>query len=264
LNHGEPRLDGFLRPRWPAPPGVQAVVTLREAGAEPPSGAPWQLARQADTDRDRVQADRSRLVAALGLPGSPRWLRQEHGRRVAEAADGGQPVADACIGRARGEVCAILTADCLPVLLCDREATVVGAAHAGWRGLAAGVVEAAVAACDRPPERLLAWLGPAIGPGVYEVGEEVREALLAGDGGAGDAFRPSPRGRWLADLYHLARRRLATAGVRSVHGGGLCTFSDARRFHSHRRDGGAAGRMASLVWLGDADPAAHPGEAPSG
>ena len=156
--------------------------------------------------------------------------------------------ADGIVADAAGLVCTVMTADCMPVLLCDRDATVVAALHAGWRGIAAGIVEAGVRATGSPA-RLMAWLGPAIGPERYEVGSEVRDAILAGDPGAAGAFRSSgsPR-RWHADIEHIVRRRLARCGVVSVHGGGLCTASDPDRFFSHRRDG-VTGRMATLVWL---------------
>jgi YfiH family protein len=162
--------------------------------------------------------------------------------------DAGPQDADAVFTTEPGRVCAVRTADCLPVLLCDERATCVAAAHAGWRGLAAGVLEATVAALPAPPSRLLAWLGPAIGPAAYEVGHEVRAAFMAADPGCGGCFAPSPRGRWLADLAALARRRLARAGVRRVHGADLCTHADARRFYSYRRDA-VTGRMATGAWI---------------
>jgi YfiH family protein len=146
-----------------------------------------------------------------------------------------------------GQVCAVLVADCLPVLLADRAGSCVAAAHAGWRGLAAGVIESTVASLPVAPSRLVAWLGPAIGPDAFEVGAEVREQFLAVDAGAEGLFRPSPAGRWMADLFGLARRRLAAVGVTSVQGGGLCTVSDPGRFFSYRRDG-LTGRLAALVW----------------
>ena len=142
----------------------------------------------------------------------------------------------------------VLTADCLPVLLCERDGSAVGVAHAGWRGLAAGVIESAVAAMTQPAPQLLAWLGPAIGPDAFEVGDEVRAVFLAADDGAACAFRPHGEGKWMCDLYELARRRLAACGVSAVSGGGLCTFTDRERFYSYRRDG-KTGRMATLIWM---------------
>ena len=156
--------------------------------------------------------------------------------------------ADAAFTREPGRPCVVMTADCLPVLLCDRAGTVVAAAHAGWRGLAGGVIAATVARMATPPGELLAWLGPAIGPEAFEVGDEVRAAFLARDAGHIDSFRPSPTGRWLADLYELARRQLTGLGISAIYGGEFCTFSEPERFFSYRREN-CTGRMASLIWL---------------
>lgn len=246
---------GRLRPivpDWPAPGRVRAAVSTRTGGA---SLGPWRSLNLADhvaDDGEAVARNRARLRKELELPEEPRWLVQRHGARVAEAeagsAPGGAP-ADGIVARAPGAVCAVLAADCMPVLLCDRDATVVAALHAGWRGVAAGIVEAGVRAVDAAPGALMAWLGPAIGPERFEVGPDVRDAILAGDPGGGGAFGPSGRpGRQRADLERIVRRRLARCGVGSVHGGGRCTASDPVRFFSHRRDG-VTGRMAALVWL---------------
>ncbi|MGH8441329.1 MAG: peptidoglycan editing factor PgeF [Nevskiaceae bacterium] len=191
-------------------------------------------------------------LAAVPAAREARWLRQVHGAAVARLAAAPQavePQADASVANAPGVVCAIKSADCLPVLFCDEQGTAVGAAHAGWRGLSAGVLEATVAAMPVKPAALLAWMGAAIGPASFEVGAEVREAFVAGDTGAAACFTPRPAaGKYLADLYGLARRRLAAAGVQRVYGGGLDTLRDAARFYSYRRDG-RTGRMVSLVWL---------------
>lgn len=247
---GPGRLAGIV-PDWPAPARVRAFSSTRAGGA---SGGPWRsfnLAGHVADDPEAVRRNRARLRRGLGLPEEPRWLTQRHTDQVVEAHTGaaaaGEP-ADGMVARAPGKVCAVLTADCLPVLLCDRAGAVVAAVHAGWRGTAAGVVEAGVRATGVSPAALLAWLGPAIGPERYEVGAVVRDAALAGDPGAHGAFRPAGPGRWRADLERLVRRRLARAGVASVHGGGVCTASDPRRFFSHRRDG-TTGRMATLVWI---------------
>jgi YfiH family protein len=193
-----------------------------------------------------VRENRDRLLRAAGIAVEPCWLEQVHGTGVIDADDWQPGVqADAALARYPDVVCAVLTADCLPVLLCARDGSAVAAIHAGWRGLAAGVIEAT--ADELGDGEYIAWLGPAIGPQVFEVGDEVRAAFVAADAGAAAAFRPSPAGRWLADIYALARRRLRTAGVTEVYGGGECTYSDPARFYSYRRDG-QTGRMASLIW----------------
>jgi hypothetical protein len=245
----------WIVPQWPAPDAVRAFVTTRNAGSS---------------------------VEAY-LPSAPQWLHQVHGNRVVTfattaamdsphrggvamapetaasvdvrvgdaAADVNAPVGDAAVTRYTGVVLAIRCADCLPVFLSDRDANVVGAAHAGWRGLAAGVIENTVEAMRSDPSRITAWLGPCIGSAVFEVGTDVREACVAGDRDAAVAFAPGRPGKWFADLETLARRRLARAGVTAVHGGGMCTLSDPVRFFSFRRDG-TSGRMAALIWI-DAD-----------
>jgi YfiH family protein len=198
---------------------------------------------------DCVQRNRALLGRQAELPEAPLWLEQVHGCDVVETAERTAGCrADAAIARRPRQVCAVLTADCLPLLLCDRGGRAVAAVHAGWRGLAAGVVEAAVGRLGVPARDLLCWLGPAIGPGAFEVGEEVRQRFVSQDAAAATAFRFRDNGRWLADLYALARLRLEALGVASVDGGGLCTYSDAERFFSYRRDG-TTGRMASLIWI---------------
>ena len=261
----------WIVPEWPAPRNVQARITTRAGGV---SHAPFESLNPASHVGDDPQAvAENRRLLRQGLPAEPLWLSQVHGNRVVELAlppqsDPAQstpaplqlkgevtPEADASFTRQPGQVCAVLTADCLPVLLCDDAGTVVAAAHAGWRGLAGGVLEATVAAMAVDPGRILAWLGPAIGPDSFEVGPEVRETFVAQHALAGIAFRPalpgtldeSPR-KYLADLYQLARIRLAALGVLRVYGGGDCTFKAADRFFSYRRDG-QTGRMASLIWF---------------
>jgi hypothetical protein len=199
-------------------------------------------------DPAAVAENRRRLQISAALPGEPHWLSQVHGTSVC-SFDAGMDTgpADGAVTRAAGKVCAILTADCLPVLLASATGSVVGAAHAGWRGLAAGIIEATVSAMGESSHTLLAWLGPAIGPEHFEVGAEVRDALLAGDAGAGAAFRQNARGRFMADLALLARRRLTALGVTQIYGAGECTYASADRYFSHRRDGNT-GRQASLIW----------------
>jgi len=241
----------WIVPRWPAPARVRAVSTTRSGGVSRPPYDTLNLGDHVSDDPGAVAANRDRLARTLALPASPAWLQQVHGTRVVDAAGVTAPVAaDAAFARAPDTVCAVLTADCLPVLLCDRGGRAVAAAHAGWRGLAAGVIEQAVAALRIPGGELLAWLGPAIGALAYVVGEEVRDTFLAHDPAAAAAFRPAADGGWHADLYLLARQRLQSRGVTAVYGGECCTFREAERFYSYRRDG-VTGRMASLIWLQD-------------
>lgn len=243
---------GWLWADWPLAGRVLAGVSTREGGV---SGPPWGALNLGLHVGDRpahVLENRRRLAATLALPADPVWLRQVHGVKVARLGPleaQSEIEADAAVADAPGRVCAVMTADCLSVVLADRAARCVGVAHAGWRGLAGGVLEATIAALGVPPGDLLAWLGPAISQRCYEVGDEVREAFVTADPGAAAAFVPNARDRWQADLALLAQRRLVAAGVSQVSGGGFCTFSDRARFHSHRRDGAASGRMATLAWL---------------
>ncbi len=243
----------WIEPDWPAPGRVRALSTTRAGGVSAGPFGALNLAAHVGDDPAAVAANRARLRAAAGLPAEPAWLRQVHGARVVRlpAGEGEAPEADGAWTDRPGVVCAVLTADCLPVLLCDRAGTRVAALHAGWRGLAAGVLEAGVAALGAEPGTLLAWLGPAIGPAGFVVGREV-VAALGGEPGAAPWAVAAGGGRWRVDLWAVARERLARAGVAEIHGGGLCTWSDAERFYSYRREG-RTGRMATLVWL---DPAA--------
>ena len=242
---------GWLEPQWPAPASVRAGCTLRTGGVSAPPFDTLNLGAHVGDAPSAVAENRRRLREALRLPAEPAWLEQVHGASVVPL-EAGRPRrtlrADAACTRDRGQVCAVQVADCLPVLLADREGSAVAAAHAGWRGLAAGVIEATVEALALPPARLLAWLGPAIGPGHFEVGGEVREAMLAADPGAGVGFAVNARGRWQCDLQLLARRRLERLGIHSICGGGWCVYGDSARFFSYRRTG-RCGRMAALIWL---------------
>lgn len=241
-----------VKPDWPAPTHVRACVTTRAGGVSAGAYASLNLGEHVGDQPESVAANRSRLIELLGLPDEPRWLRQIHGTRVVELGHERRAhEADAAFTRRPGVVCCVQTADCLPVFLSDRAGTVVGIAHAGWRGLAAGVVEAAVAAMGVAPAMLIAWLGPAISQTAYEVGHEVRAACLERASEAAAAFVPNARGRWQADLYALARQELARAGVDAVRGGDRCTFAETERFFSHRRSA-PCGRMASLIWLAPA------------
>jgi len=239
----------LIVPEWPAPARVRAVTTTRCVGVSVSPYDRFNLGDQVGDDPGHVAVNRQRLVRLLELPAEPVWLNQVHGREVIAAEQvSALAQADAACAFAPGRVCAVLTADCLPVLLCDRAGTRVAAAHAGWRGLAAGVLTATVARLSCAPDDLLAWLGPAIGPHAFEVGDEVRVAFLALDPGNAACFQPSPAGRWLADIYELARRRLRALRVTAVYGGDWCTFTDRERFFSYRRSP-RTGRMASLIWL---------------
>lgn len=240
----------LLRPDWPAPPAVRALSTTREGGVSMGPYASLNLGDHVGDDPVAVQRNRALLRAQAGLPVEPDWLQQVHGCTVSALprATGGECAADASVAFGPGSVCVVMTADCLPVLLCDEAGSVVAAAHAGWRGLAGGVLEATVRRMERPGEQLLAWLGPAIGPAHFEVGDEVRDTFCAARTEATAAFRRTDGGRWLADLGLLARQRLAELGVRWIGGGEHCTFAEADRFFSYRRDG-VSGRMASLIWL---------------
>jgi len=236
----------WIVPDWPAPTGVNTLITSRAGGVSTGPFASLNLGMRAGDDPQAVAVNRARLNALL--PQSPRWLRQVHGSLVVEAdALSDEPEADAAIARQPGTVCAVLVADCIPVLLADRSGAMIGIAHAGWRGLTRGVIENTVRAMAGAGRDLIAYLGPGIGPAAFEVGNDVREAFLALDAGAAAAFKPHAEGKWLADLFLLARQCLQRAGVREIHGGGLCTYSDARRFFSYRRER-TTGRMAALIW----------------
>jgi len=238
-----------MAPDWAAPPRVRALSTQRIGGV---SAAPYESLNLADhvgDAPDAVAENRRRLRTAAALPSEPVWLRQVHGTAVADL-DAGEPAAaaDAAYTRRSGRVCAILTADCVTVLLAADDASVVAAAHAGWRGVAAGILESTIAALGVAPRTLSAWLGPAIGPAHYEVGAEVRTAMIRADPDAAAAFAANARGRFMADLSRIVRQRLCAAGLERIHGGTECTFEGAGRFYSHRRDG-RSGRQATLIWL---------------
>lgn len=245
----------LIRPDWPAPARVQACFTSRQGGVSDGVFAGLNLGAHVDDDPQRVAENRRQLRAQLQLTQEPIWLTQVHGTKVypvreaAEAQPAIPPQADAAVTRLSGVPLTVMTADCLPVLFCDRAGSVVATAHAGWRGLCEGVLEQTVAAMGVPASEILAWLGPAIGPLAFEVGDEVRSAFVAQDPTAAEAFVPgASRGKWLADLYRLARQRLNGVGVTQIYGGQHCTFSDPSRFYSYRRDG-QTGRMSGLIWL---------------
>lgn len=239
------------QPDWPAPARVRTAQTTRLGGV---SAAPYHtlnLGLHVGDDAPAVAVNRRRVMDMFDLPSEPRWMNQVHGTRVVRLEnETAVPEADASVTFAAGPVCTIMTADCLPVLFCDRAGTVVAAAHAGWRGLAAGVLEATVHAMQRPPFEILAWMGPAIGPQAFEVGEDVRAAFVRSQPEQRDHFQPVSPGKYHADIFALATTRLQAAGVRQIYGGGVCTVTQERYFFSHRRDR-VSGRMASLIWRAD-------------
>lgn len=240
---------GWLNADWPAPAHIRAGTSLRTGGTSRPPYASLNLALHVGDDPKRVMANRVKLINELGLPAEPFWLEQVHSVTVAGATDQAAVVtADAAYSHRAGVVCVVMTADCLPVLLTNRQGSIVAAAHAGWRGLAGGILEATLAQADLAPDQTLAWLGPAIGPAVYEVGEEVRQAFLQQPMHDDGAFVAHAPGKLLMDMYTLARQRLQAVGVEAIYGGGHCTYSQADMFYSYRRDG-QTGRMASLIWM---------------
>lgn len=238
----------FLVPDWPVPSRVRAAVTTRQGGVSTGPYASLNLAAHVGDDPLAVNENRRRIRRALDLPAEPHWLTQVHGNTVAVAGLDRPESADATVVFQPGTVAAVLVADCLPVFLACRDGERVGLAHAGWRGLAAGIVEATIAALAGDPAEVVAWLGPAIGPEAFEVGDDVREAFMSSQPSAADHFTRGRGGRWMADLPGLARQRLLACGVSEVYGGGVCTAADPARFFSYRRDG-RTGRMAALTWL---------------
>ena len=236
----------WIIPEWPAPAHVKAFITTRNGGVSRGSYASFNIGLHTGDDPEAVKTNRAQLRRYL--PQEPKWLDQQHGTQVVEAESIERPLpADASVARQPCTVCAIMVADCVPVLFTDRAGTLVAASHAGWRGLAGGVLEKTVQRTRAAPEELLAYLGPGIGPTAFEVGDEVREAFVARDAITAGAFMPLRAGKWRADLHRLARRALARAGVTAVYGGELCTVSDPMRFYSYRRDR-ITGRMAALIW----------------
>ena len=251
--------DSHIQADWPAPGNIRAFTTLRSGpGVSLAPFDSFNLGLRCGDEPAHALQNRERLRAEFALPAAPRWLQQVHGIGV-ERFDGpaddqsgapayvDEPIADASVTSCAGTVLAVLTADCLPVVFCNQDGTEIAAAHAGWRGLAGGILEATVRAMRSPPETVLAWLGPAAGPRVYEIGAEVRDAFLAHDAAADTAFSATCDGHWLVDLYALARQRLASVGVHRIYGGDLCTISDPKRFYSHRRDQ-RTGRMATIIF----------------
>lgn len=242
-------MDSLILPDWPLPAGVKACSTTRYGGVSLPPYDSLNLGTHVGDEAQAVAVNRQRLVEGADLPQMPVWLEQVHGTRVVRL-DGQMPAdlqADAVYSNVPGQVCAVMTADCLPVLFCSQAGDEVAAAHAGWRGLCNGVLEQTLTAFDAEPGRINAWLGPAIGPQQFEVGPEVRAAFIAVDDAAATAFTPMGD-KFLADIYLLARQRLQRAGIHAIYGGDRCTVSEISHFFSYRRDG-ITGRLASLIWL---------------
>ena len=244
----------YIIPDWPVAAHVKSVITTRYGGASRGCYAGFNVADHVGDDADTVAANRKQLAQDLELPGEPLWLEQVHGTRVVDAG-GAQPgeQADGSFTHTRNRVCAVMTADCLPLLLCDKSGSRVAALHAGWRGLAAGIIERGMEQLAVPGEELIVYLGPAIGPSVFEVGDEVREQFCRQDDVAAEAFRKAGPNKWLADIYLLARQRLHQRHVSQIYGGGRCTYTEAAEFFSYRRDG-QCGRMVSMVWMDDKSP----------
>lgn len=244
-------MKNYIKPNWPAPKNVNAYTTMRCGGYSVGSFASFNLASHVGDDIVAVTNNRQKLRGDLMLPCEPSWLQQNH-TTIALDLDRDLStviVADASYTHKKEQVCVVLTADCLPILLCDKRASAVAAIHAGWRGLAAGIIEATVEKMAVDTEQLMVWLGPAIGPTAFVVGQEVYQIFVKHDENAAVAFTPVDSSKWLADLYFLARQRLLRSGITTIYGGEFCTYSDAQGFFSYRRDGGCTGRMASLIWL---------------
>lgn len=240
---------GWLVPDWPAPARVRAFVTTRAGGVSEGEHAAMNLGLSSGDRAEHVE--RNRAIVRAVLPADPRYLRQVHGIDVAEIdalAPNAAIIADGAVTGSPGNVATVLTADCMPLLLAARAGTRVAAVHAGWRGMAAGVIESAVDAMRVDGGEILAWMGPTIGPDAFEVGAEVREAFIARDARADEAFRAHTPGKFMADLYRLARQRLAARGVREVFGGGFCTWHERDRFFSYRR-APKSGRMGAFIWM---------------
>ncbi len=236
----------WIVPEWPAPPNIRALTTLRSDGFSAPPFECFNLALHVGDNEKTVQENRRLLTEQAQLPADPFWLQQVHGTNVVEVGGNAPVEADASVAFKPNQVCCVMTADCLPILLCDRLGRNIAAVHAGWRGLAAGVIESTVEKLGVHPKDLLVWLGPAIGPNAFEVGKEVLEAFDTDR--SPDTFQSLGKGKWLANLYALAELRLNRIGIAHIFGGDFCTYSESDRFYSYRRSG-TTGRMVSLIWM---------------
>jgi len=239
----------FIIPDWPAPENIRAAVTTRKGGYSQSPFNSFNLGDHVDDDPETVKKNRRLLNEILSLPNEPAWLEQIHTTNVVNAEKvEGSARADASYTAQKNAVCVVMTADCLPVFFCSEDGSEVAVAHAGWRGLAAGILEATVEKMNSPAQAIMAWMGPAIGPDNFEVGEEVRDAFMQQNSETENAFQKNKKGKWLADIYSLARVRLKQSGVQNISGGGFCTYQNAEQFFSYRRDG-KTGRMGSLIWI---------------
>lgn len=240
----------LIKPNWPAPRNIKAYSTTRSGGVSSGAYCSLNLGNHVNDLPENVLKNRALLKQHAQLPQEPAWLEQIHSIDVVTLE--GQPLennrADAAYSKMANQVCTVMTADCLPVLFCSLEGDEVAAAHAGWRGLCDGVLEETVKHFTTPTSHIMAWLGPAIGPEQFEVGDDVRDAFLQHDSAADNAFNPYKPGKYLANIYQLARQRLHALGITQIYGGDYCTFTDSERFFSYRRDK-ITGRMASLIWI---------------
>jgi len=243
-------MNKYIIPNWPAPKNIRAYSSTRLGGHSNIPYDSFNLANHVGDNPADVLANRQQLIAELKLPHEPVWLEQVHGINAVDVDKTQQTIcADAAFTRKPNTLCNVLTADCLPVLICNQAGTEIAAIHAGWKGCLAGVIENTIAQLQSPPEELLAWLGPAIGPEKFEVGEEVLQAFTQHDPQAAQAFKPNNNTGWLANIVTLAKQRLNASGVAHIYGGDFCTVTDNKRFFSYRRDGEKSGRMVSLIWM---------------
>lgn len=234
----------YIKPNWPAPSNIHAATTTREVGASIAPYDNFNLGEHVGDNPEHVTENRKTLVKALQLPSEPIWLKQIHSKNIIMANKfNGLPELDACIATQPGKVCVIMTADCLPILLCDKQGNEIAAVHAGWRGLVAGIISETISAIQTSPDQLLAWIGPAICQKHYEVGKEVYEQFSKQN----DCFQKEAHGKWLMDMVAIATQQLKQLGIQDIYGGDLCTYCDPTRFYSYRRDG-KTGRMATLIW----------------
>jgi hypothetical protein len=243
--------NSLILPDWPAPQSIKAFSTTRIGGFSSPPYEGFNLGTHVGDEPANVVTNRDYLVNLALLPESPRWLNQVHSTRVINSHDWQlNSDADAIVSQHINHICTIMTADCLPVLLCNKQGNTVAAIHAGWRGLAAGVIEKTITQFGGDPQDILVWLGPAIGPQQFEVGPDVYQTFIQHDVKASQAFKQTDATHYLANIYLLAKQRLTALGIEAIFGGDLCTATDQRRFFSYRRDH-ITGRMASIIWISD-------------